>query len=263
MTNLQKGLSLSQSKELLLVIVLSIIFFMACGPQSDKTDQEEWISLFNGKDIEGWDIKITGYELNDNFGNTFRVEDGILKVSYDEYEEFGGRFAHIYYNEPFSHYKLRVEYRFVDDQVEGGPGWAFRNNGIMFHSQAAKEIELMQNFPISVEAQLLGGDGENERPNGNVCTPGTSVVIDGVRRPEHCIETNSRTFHGDDWVTFEMIVYGDSLVHHILEGDTVLTYTDIQLEESGNPLSKGYIALQGESHPTQFRKIEILDLSPR
>lgn len=247
-----------KSKMAFVIALLPVFLWVACGTQTGRTDQEEWISLFNGKDLEGWDIKITGYELNDNFGNTFRVEDGLLKVSYDEYEEFGGRFGHIYYNESFSHYKLRVEYRFIGDQVEGGPGWAFRNNGVMFHSQAATEIELMQDFPISIEAQMLGGDGVNERPNGSVCTPGTNVEIDGVRRAEHCINSSSRTFHGDDWVTFEIVVYGDSLVHHILEGDTVMTYTNLQLEADGSPLSKGFIALQAESHPTHFRKIEIL-----
>lgn len=239
---------------LLLLMPLLIVFSCQMAPE-----KEEWISLFNGENLDGWDLKITGYELNENFGNTFRVEDGLLKVSYDEYDEFGGRFGHIFYNEPFSHYKLRVEYRFVGEQVTGGPGWAFRNNGIMFHAQSAQSMELDQDFPVSVEAQMLGGDGINERPNGSVCTPGTNVEIDGERRYEHCINSDSRTFHGDDWVTFELVVYGDSIVHHILEGDTVMTYGKLQLED-GTPLSAGFIALQAESHPTHFRKIEILPL---
>lgn len=242
----------------LLFILAPMVFLMACQSAPEK---EEWITLFNGENLDGWDLKITGYELNDNFGNTFRVEDGLLKVSYDEYDEFDGRFGHIFYNQPFSHYKLRVEYRFVGEQVPGGPGWAFRNNGIMFHAQSAQTMELYQDFPVSVEAQMLGGDGVNERPNGSVCTPGTNVKIAGERRFEHCINSNSRTFHGDDWVTFELVVYGDSIVHHILEGDTVMTYGKLQLED-GTPLSKGYIALQAESHPTHFRKVEILNLQP-
>jgi len=235
-----------------------IIAFIAASCQPG-TKSEEWVSLFNGENLEGWDIKIRGYEMNDNFNNTFRVEDGLLIVSYDEYEEFNNEFGHIYYNQPFSHYKLRVEYRFVGDQVTGGPGWAFRNNGVMFHAQPAWEIELDQDFPVSVEAQMLGGDGVNERPNGSVCTPGTTVEIDGVRVYDHCISSNSRTFHGDDWVTFELVVFGDSLVYHIMDGDTVMTYRNLQLD-NGTPLTKGYIALQAESHPTHFRKIEILEL---
>ena len=246
-----------QKHSWLLVLLLPLIILFSFKPASDK---EEWVSLFNGKNLDGWDIKIRGHELNDNYGNTFRVEKGLLVVSYDEYEEFGDRFGHIFYNQPYSHYKLRVEYRFVGDQVPGGAGWAYRNNGVMFHSQSAVSIELNQNFPISIEAQMLGGDGVNDRPTGSVCTPGTTVEINGVRSYDHCISAQSKTYHGDKWVTMELVVLGDSIIHHIVEGDTVMTYGRIQLEATGSPLSQGYIALQAESHPTEFRRIEILKL---
>jgi hypothetical protein len=239
----------------LLVLLLSLVYLVSCQL---TVRRELWIPLFNGQNLNGWDIKIRGHELNDNYANTFRVEDGLLVVSYDEYEEFGDRFGHIFYQKAFSHYKLRVEYRFVGDQVTGGAGWAFRNNGVMFHSQPAAELELNQNFPISIEAQMLGGDGVNERPTGSVCTPGTTIEINGVRRLEHCIASNSKTYHGDEWVTMELVVLGDSIVHHIVEGDTVMTYGRIQLEADGSPLKKGHIALQAESHRTEFRKIEIM-----
>jgi hypothetical protein len=244
------------------LISASLVLVMAVALSScqQSASKEEWVSLFNGENLDGWDIKISGYELNDNYNNTFRVEDGVLKVSYDEYENFNGEFGHIYYNKPFSNYKLRVEYRFVGDQVPGGQAWAFRNNGVMFHSQAAHEIEHNQDFPVSVEAQLLGGDGLTERSNGNVCTPGTTIELDGVRIWDHCINSGSKTFHGDVWVTFELVVFADSLVHHILNGDTVMTYRNLQLESDNSPLKKGYIALQAESHPTEFRKIEIMEL---
>ncbi|TVR74188.1 MAG: DUF1080 domain-containing protein [Marinilabiliales bacterium] len=238
-------------------LLTACILLSSCAVEKEP----EWRPLFNGQNLDGWDIKFSGYELNDNFRNTFRVEDGLLVASYDEWDYFNGEFGHIFFNEPFSHYKLRVEYRFVGEQVEGGPGWAYRNNGIMFHSQSAESMELNQDFPTSVEAQLLGGDGENERTNMNVCTPGTQIMIDGRLRTEHCITSTSDTYHGDRWVTVELHVYGDSLIHHIVEQDTVFTYHNPQLSETGEPLKKGYIALQAESHSTHFRKIEILDLS--
>ncbi len=239
------------------LLILLIFTFSSCNTGKPA---DEWVSLFNGENLDGWDIKIRGYEMNDNFNNTFRVEDSILKVSYDEYDGWNNQFGHIYYNQPFSSYKLRVEYRFVGEQVPGGAGWAFRNNGIMYHSQPAWDIELDQDFPVSLEAQMLGGDGVNERPNGSICTPGTTVEINGERTWDHCISSDSRTFHGDDWYTFELVVYGDSIAHHIVEGDTLMTYGRFQLEADNSPLSSGYIALQAESHPTEFRKIEIMEL---
>jgi hypothetical protein len=237
---------------------LLLVLTLSCQPAAEK---EEWISLFNGKDLEGWDIKISGYEVNDHFSNTFRVEDGALMVAYDEYDELRERFGHIFYQQPYSHFKLRLEYRFFGEQAAGAPGWAFRNNGVMFHSQSAESMGFEQHFPISVEAQLLGGDGQGERPTGAVCTPGTNIEVAGERRYEHCTSTfKNKTFHGDDWVKFELVVYGDSLVHHIVEGDIVITYHNIRLEEDGSPLKKGYIALQAESHGTVFRNIEIMIL---
>jgi hypothetical protein len=240
-------------------ILTAFVVFLFLASCADSREPE-WRPLFNGENLDGWDIKIRGFELNENHKNTFRVDDGLLVVSYDEYERFDNKFGHIFFEEPFSHYKLRVEYRFTGEQADGGPGWAYRNNGIMFHSQSAESMAIDQDFPVSIEAQLLGGAGEGSRPNFSVCTPGTHVVIDGELRTEHCITSAGNTYHGDQWVTVELHVFGDSIVHHIIENDTVLTYTGLRLSDTGEPLKKGYIALQAESHPTEFRKIEILDL---
>lgn len=242
----------------------------ACTSNGNNTSGEKWIQLFNGKDFSGWDIKFKGHPLYENYKNTFRVEDGLLKVRYDEYDTWDGEFGHIFYNTPFSNYILRLEYRIVGDQVNNGPGWAFKNNGAMLHSQSAKSMGLDQDFPVSVEAQLLGGDGQHKRPTGNLCTPGTNVVMNGELIERHCTSSTSRTFHGEEWVTVDFVVYGDSIIHHLVEGDTVLTYSKPQIGGGSIPegfslpegtlLNKGYIALQAESHPFDFRKVELMVL---
>jgi len=239
--------------------------------EPEQTAEPEWISLFNGRDLSGWDIKITGSEINDDYKNTFRVEDGLLKVSYDEYERFNGEFGHLFYEEKFTHYILRVEYRFVSEQVPGGPDWALRNSGAMLHSQSAESMTLDQSFPVSIEAQFLGGTGEGERPTANLCTPGTNVVMDGELITQHCVSSSSKTYHGDEWVTVEMEVRGDEFIGHVIDGETVIAYSEPQIDgdnkaedypvPDGTPLSEGYIALQAESHPIEFRKVELLDLS--
>jgi len=252
-------------------IILLLLFLTSCGAVTDKSAKEEWISLFNGKDLEGWDIKFKGFELNNNYNNTFRVEDGLLKVSYDEWDKFNNEFGHIFYRTPFSSYKLRVEYRFVGEQVSGGPGWAYRNNGAMLHGQSAASMGLDQDFPVSIEAQLLGGDGVTERHTSNVCTPGTNIVMDGQLITRHCTESTSKTYPGDEWVIAEFVVYSDSIIHHILQGDTVLTYMKPQVGGAhegypvpeGTTIKEGTISFQAESHPTEFRKIELLDLSKK
>lgn len=239
---------------------LVLMLMASCtGIESEKASAEEWVELFNGENLEGWDLKITGYELNDNYANTFRVEDGLLKVRYDEYDRFDGHFGHIFYEEPFSYYRLRVEYRFIGEQAPNGPGWAFRNNGIMFHSQSAESMELEQDFPASIEFQLLGGNGEEERSNGNICTPGTHVVVNGSLITDHCINSGGPTNHGDQWVTAELVAHGSSNIKHLINGEVVMEYKKPQLDQ-GQLISGGYIALQGESHPADIRSVRVLNL---
>ena len=244
-------------------------------PPRPEADQGEWIDLFNGRDLDGWVPKITGYDLGENFARTFRVEDGVLQVRYDGYEQFDGRFGHLFFETPFSHYRLEVEYRFVGEQVAGGPDWARRNSGVMLHSQDPATMAREQDFPISVEVQFLGGLGEGPRPTGNVCTPGTDIVIDGATAADHCIESTSPTFDGDQWIRSETIVLGDSLIVHMINGETVLTYTkptigggvvnryDPAVKVDWTPLTSGFIALQSESHPIDFRRVRLLDLTVR
>lgn len=231
-----------------------------------------WIQLFNGTNLDGWIPKIRGYDVNDNFGNTFRVEDGLLKVVYDHYDKFNDRFGHLFYHTPFSHYRLRVEYRFVGEQLPDGPGWAFRNSGIMIHGQAPDTMTKDQDFPASIEVQLLGGPGTGERTTANLCTPGTHVVLNGKLHTQHCTNSKSKTYHGDQWITVELEVRGNQLIKHLIDGVTVLEYTQPQLDEGDasarrllaqgatKMISGGTISLQSESHPVQFRKVELLKL---
>lgn len=246
-----------------LILITTVITLLI----KHSEDDVNWISLFNGKDLNDWTVKITKHELNDNFANTFRVENGVMKVSYDGYENFDGQFGHIFYKKPFSAYLLRIEYRFVGEQVKGGPEWAIRNSGAMLHGQDPKTMSKDQDFPISIEAQLLGGDGVNERTTGNLCTPGTFVEIDGKKYTPHCTTSNSKTYSGDQWVRAEFLVLGDSVIHHIIEGDTVLTYQkpqiggdDTPVKDEGKSLKSGFISLQSESHPIEFRKVDLLNL---
>ncbi len=241
-----------------------------------KKGDSEWIPLFNGKNLDGWTPKIAGHPLGENFADTFRVENGVLKVSYDGYEKlgerFGERFGHIFYKEPFSHYRLRIEYRFVGEQCKGGPGWAVRNSGVMIHGQPPETMAKDQSFPVSIEVQFLGGDGKNPRHTGNLCTPGTNVVLGGKLERRHCTESKSKTFHGDQWVTAEVEARGSKSIKHFIDGELVLDYSEPQLDESDKDAKKlikdgkillegGSISLQAESHPIEFRKVEIQKLA--
>lgn len=254
------------------ILTLALLSFLSTSVFSQDVDPKEWKQIFNGKNLDGWHVKIRNYDLDDNFGKTFRVEDGLLKVRYDGYESFAEKFGHIFYKDKFSYYRIATEYRFVGEQAKDGPGWATRNSGIMIHGQAPETMGKDQDFPISIEVQLLGGLGKGKRTTCNLCTPGTNVFYQDKLDKRHCINSTSKTYDGDQWVRAEVLVLGDSLIRHFINGEQVLEYTKTQtgggnvsghdpgLMVEGKPLSEGTISLQSESHPVDFRKVEILNL---
>jgi hypothetical protein len=249
------------------------IFLIAGCATSPGKNKREWIKLFNGHDLDGWIVKVHHHDTGVNFGNTFRVEDGMIKVRYDQYGDFNDQFSHLYFEKPFSYFHLKFEYRFQGELQKGAPEYTLLNSGVMFHSQDPHTILKEQNWPISIEMQLLAdlGDGK-PRPTGNMCSPGTEIVYQGKMYDGHCLNSTSKTFDPKEWVRGELIVLGDSLITHIINGDTVLQYShptmgggvvqgyDSAVWQPGAPLKSGYIALQSEGQPVDFRNIELLNL---
>ena len=241
---------------------------------STARSPSEWISLFNGKDLSGWIVKITGHPLGKNFADTFRVEEGILKVSYDDYKQFDKQYGHLYTNIPYAKYRLRMEYRFTGKMMPDAPKYVNLNSGLMIHSQSPQSLELDQHFPVSLEFQFLADEGNGKRATGNVCTPGTNLEIDGKLITQHIIKSSAPTFPAHEWVAIEIEVQGNEYVIHRVNGQEVLRYERTQIDPAGRvesadkllqagaltQLSFGFIALQAEGQPVWFRNIELQPL---
>lgn len=251
-------------------ISMLVLFSIAACKPKEASAQEEWIQLFNGKDLTNWTAKIHHHDGGVNAGNTFRVEDGMIKVRYDQYGDFNDQFGHLYYDQPFSRFHLVVEYRLTGSLHPGAPDYTLMNSGVMFHSQDPRSMPREQNWPISVEMQFLAGLGDGKpRPTGNMCSPGTEIVFNGKQYENHCLNSTSKTYEANEWVRAELIVLGDSLITHIINGDTVLQYSkptmgggvvqgyDSAIWQPGKPLTSGFIALQSEGQPIDFRKVEL------
>ncbi|WP_206185931.1 DUF1080 domain-containing protein [Sphingosinicella sp. BN140058] len=245
----------------------------AAAPAADRP-AGGWRPLFDGKSLDGWTPKITGQALGADPLGTFIVDRGTIRVSYAHYGKFAGRFGHLAYRLPQSAYRLRFEYRFDGTYLPDVEAWQHSNSGIMFHGQAPETITRDQQFPVSLEFQLNGADGREPRPTGNLCTPGTNVVIGGKLETEHCIRSRARTFPNGRWIKAELEVTPDGRITHRIEGVPVLTYSAAQLDPAdaeARPLidraggtlaiSGGYLYLQSEGHPVAFRKIELLPLN--
>lgn len=258
-----------------IVLILFVFCFLsACknDPIGNNPAEEEWISIFNGTNMADWTPKFAGYKLGENPNNRFVLKDQLLSVNYEPKDTFKNDFGHLFYKEKYSHYRLRAVYRFVGEQIPEGPGWAYRNNGLMLHCQAPETMGVKQDFPICIEVQLLGGNGTDERSTGNLCTPGSNVRMSDTLTINHCINSNSKTYHGDQWVTIDVLVLGDSLIQHIIGDEVVLEYTEptfgggaisdyqTSLMKKGDPIKEGYISIQAETHSTDFKSIELLNL---
>ncbi len=254
-----------------LISVCAIFLWLsACRPSNKTTTGNGWVKLFNGKDIKDWIVKVHHHEVGINYGNTFRVEDGLIKVRYDEYGDYNDQFAHLYFKQPFSYFHLKLDYRFTGELQKGAPEYTLLNSGIMFHSQDPRSMPKEQNWPISIEMQLLAGLGDGKpRPTGNMCSPGTEIVYQGKMYNGHCLNSTSKTYDKNVWVHAELIVLGDSLITHLINGDTVLQYSkptmgggvvqgyDSTLWQPGKALISGFIALQSEGQPIDFKNIEL------
>lgn len=253
---------------------LLVFCLVSCANLKTATADSNWVDMFNGENLDGWTTKIHHYEVGDNYGDTFRAVANTIQVRYDQYEgDFNDRFGHLYFDIPYSCFHLAMEYRFVGTVHPGAPSFVAKNSGVMFHSQDPRTMLKEQNWPISVEMQFLAGIEEGvPRPTGNMCSPGTDVVYEGKIDPRHCISSTSQTYYGDQWVQAELIVRGDGLVTQIINGEVVLEYERPQIgggvvegfdpnyKKDGTLLSKGFIALQSEGQPIDFRNIKIKPL---
>ncbi len=254
-----------KNHSMLYLTTAMVLVMTACqgGDVGTSTPDDGWIQLFNGKDLDGWTPKFANHPAGENLNNIFRVEDGLLKVSYDDTESFkDGEFGHLFYKTPYSHYKIRAVFRFTGEQLEGGPDWAYRNNGLMLHSQAPETMPLNLKFPASIEVQFKGNNPEkgpkyNGKTMAALFTPGTIAFVNG--KEVGSAQTSSPVFEGTDWCTVEVEVRGQEEMIHYVNGEEVLRTTNFQLD-NGTPLGSGFIAIQAETHPTEFKSIELMPL---
>lgn len=256
----------------LLIIFFSLLLvsFNSDKNEIEKKNRKEWVSLFNGKNLDNWISKIAEYKPGENFGNTFRVENGILSIRYDQYDNFKNRFGALYCNKKFTNYRLRVEYRFIGDTVAGAPSWGYRDGGIQYHCQSPASLDINQSFPICLEYNLLGGNGKDERPSGEICANGIYVEINGKRNSSYCTPpTVKKTMNGDEWVTAEIDVQNGK-ISHFINGEEVIYFENPRYDSANsvakkfivaddNIVKEGYISLQSNSNPVDFRKIEIME----
>jgi len=261
---------------------LSACLALCAGAQAgaETVKAGPWRPLFDGRTLEGWTPKVAKHPAGENYHQTFMVDHGVIRVSYAGYDKLDGQFGHLFYKTPFKAYRLRLTYRFLTDGgLPDTPTWARSNSGIMFDSQSPESMTVEQPFPVSIEFQLLGKDGDAPRPTGAVCTPGTNITFDGVTAKDHCTPpANAPTVPNGTWVKAELEVLPNGEISQKINGVVVHHYANVTLDpddtvaggakpyilaRGAQPVTEGYIALQSEGHPIEFKDIEIQELTAR
>lgn len=247
-----------------LVLPLSLLLIGAAPVEP------RWERIFDGRSLAGWTPKITGQAAGEDALGMFVVRGGAIRVSHANYRKFAGEFGHLFWKTPLKAYRLRLDYRFFGQSLTGIADWQASNSGVMIDAQAPTTMARDQQFPVSLEVQLLGSPRPTPEPTGNLCTPGTTVVFAGKRDLRHCILSSGPILPNGHWVCAEVEVLPDGRITHRIDGKVVLTYSAPQLdaadadakpliEAAGGALALrgGYIALQSEGHPVEFRNIEV------
>jgi hypothetical protein len=258
--------------------IAAVVLALAVLPSSVLAQKAgPWRPIFDGKTLDGWTPKIARHPVGENWHDTFIVKDGAIRVSYAGYDKFAAQFGHLFYKTPFKAYRLRLNYRILEPALPDTPNWARSNSGVMFHSQSPQSMELNQSFPVSVEFQILGADGPGPRPTGSVCTPGVSITIAGKRQAEHCTTSSGPTIPNGTWTKLELEVLPNGQITEKINGVIVHQYADVELDpndpmaaadakrliaQRGGELAvkEGYIALQSEGHPIEFKDIQVQEL---
>ena len=120
-------------------------------------------------------------------------------------------------------------------------------------------METDQKFPDSIEFQFLGQDASGTRPTGSICTPGTYIDKDGQTIKKHVIKSSFAAPPAGEWVVAEAVCK-DGELQHIINGEVVVSYSNPRTDD-GAPVTHGWISLQAESHPIQFRNIVVRELN--
>lgn len=226
-----------------------------------------WVNLFNGKDLTGWVPLIHKHKVGENVYDTFRADsvNKVIKVLYDKYPnlEFGGRCGNLYYNRRLTNYRIKVTYRFQEPLVKNPVGWSKNNSGLMIFGIDPATVTGDPEFPPLIEIQLLGspsqpGGGGTTSPN--YCEPG------GMTMQQHtggCGNngTGKTPNPAAQWTTVEADVHvtGQTKIYqHPDTTNAVLTMSGPRYQNAA--VTGGYIALQSEGQPIEYKDILLKEL---
>jgi len=205
-----------------------VLLALAAPAWTENT--EKTVALFNGRDFTGWKLFLPDKQADP--AKTWTVSDGVVACT-------GEPAGYMRTEVPYENYCLRLEWRFPK---KGG------NSGVLLHIQEPDKV-----WPKSIEAQLNSGDA------------GDFWVIDGTEFKEHADTANNRVDGRrtaklqassekplGEWNQYEITSKGATI--------TVKVNGVMQNIANNCTVTKGFIGLQSEGAPIEFRNITLQPL---
>jgi hypothetical protein len=229
------------------------------------------VKIFNGQDLTGWVPLIKKSAFNVNYQNTFRADPAnqIIRVTYEDYPDtdFDGRYGMLYYDKYLTDYRVRLTYRFREPQAQNPSQWGKNNTGLMLFGIDPRDVMGDPDFPPAIEIQLLGTPSTGGTNNANLCQPGgmwvSKLFGENNGSGNGCKASKSGPAPtAGEWVTIEaeVLVSGETKIYQ--HPETITPVLSISGPMYNNqPVLGGYMAIQSESQPVEFKDIELKELN--
>lgn len=275
------------------LVFVALVVFVLNFPEVGNSAENgsNWITLFNGKNLDGWSIQLRDQDKNEDPNHLVQVDHGVLHFYKDAQAGSEQPFGYLATAKEYSSYRLRLEYKWGEKKFAPRTG-SVRDSGLLYHVTATDKV-----WPDSVEYQIQENDvgdiyaistqvtssADPKTTNivTTISTNNTSGVIrtnsnarlkflepteGGVPVVQGRLGTSLRVIRNpmnehEGWNTVEIEVRGNSATH-LLNGTVNNRCNNIKKSVNGEwiPLDRGRIALQLEGAEIFYRKIQIQEL---
>jgi filamentous hemagglutinin family protein len=211
-----------------LAVSLACALLSGCHGASQKAEANR-VALWNGKDFTGWKRVLADPAVN--VDDVWKVRDGVLHCA-------GKPNGYMRTESKYSNYQLHVEWRWPDKPA---------NSGVFLHLTEPDRV-----WPSCLECQLQA------RSAGDlILMNGTGLTVNGVSRQDASRQfvsiakkSSSSEKPAGEWNSYDIYCVG-GLVRVVVNGV-------VQNEGAGATPQIGYIALQSEGGPIEFRNVYLV-----
>ncbi len=253
-------------KTIIFLLILSLSSSLLNAKK--RIDNKDFVSLFNGKNWDGWYKKIRNgsVALADS---VYQIEKGAIHVFKEvpkgsEVENKKNPTHGLFYTDKvYSKYILKFEYKWGKNKANNYSQFQY-DAGVYYH------VSKDNIWPTGIEYQVRYNDIKDKNHTGDVWgqkgynwtaneNNEFAFEADGgkpqpIRGAEH-LAKSTKNFNGlnDKWNQCEIIIMGDKYAIHKLNGDIVNVITNL-------PFAEGKIGFQSETGEIYYRNIMIKEL---